>query len=166
MSELLHTLGIDWKLLLAQAANFLVLVVILRLTVYKPLVKMLSERRKRIEQGMADAKAAHDRLENVEQIEKEKIAEAEREGLAILGRIEQTGKEREIEAIKALKKKEEDIITNAERVASARKLEKQEELYREAVGLVKQAMIKTVETRPEAIDEALIAKAIEQLKKS
>ena len=39
MSQLFSQLGIDWHLLLSQAVNFLILLVILRLVAYKPILK-------------------------------------------------------------------------------------------------------------------------------
>ena len=45
MLELAEKLGLDWKLLLSQAVNFLVLLALLRQFAYKPLLKILKERR-------------------------------------------------------------------------------------------------------------------------
>ena len=51
MSELLSQLGIDPKLLLSQGVNFGLVIIILTFLVYKPLVKILNERKQKIEFG-------------------------------------------------------------------------------------------------------------------
>ncbi len=66
-------LGIDWKLLLSQAVNFLLLLVILRIFVYKPILDILKKRREKIEEGIAKAKEADIRLKEVDDINKKKI---------------------------------------------------------------------------------------------
>lgn len=166
MSELFSTLGIDWKLLLAQAANFLVILVVLRLTVYKPLVNLLHERKKKIEQGLKDAEAAGERLDGIEKLERERLAEAEKEAIKILAKSEESGKEKELEIVKAAKAKEGDILEAAEKAARANQEEAKEAVFQEAAALVKSAIVKTVSAKPEQVDESLIGEAIGELRKT
>ncbi|MBI1934655.1 F0F1 ATP synthase subunit B [Candidatus Peregrinibacteria bacterium] len=71
--ELLAKLGVDWRLLIAQIVNFTILLSVLTLFVYRPLLRVIDERRERIRKSMEDADAiAH---------EKEKIAQARQEAL-------------------------------------------------------------------------------------
>ena len=49
MSELFSKLGIDWKLLIAQIINFLVLLFVLYKFAYRPILSMLEKRTKKIE---------------------------------------------------------------------------------------------------------------------
>jgi F-type H+-transporting ATPase subunit b len=51
----LDQLGITWPLLLSQLVNFIILIVILRLLLYKPILNMLAQRRERIAASMRDA---------------------------------------------------------------------------------------------------------------
>lgn len=53
--ELISKLGIDWRLLIAQIVNFLVLFFVLTKFAFKPLIKMLDERSRRIEQSLEEA---------------------------------------------------------------------------------------------------------------
>ena len=66
MAELAEQLGLDWKLLLSQAVNFLLLLFLLRKFAYLPLLKILKERRARIEEGLAKATEADKRLLEVD----------------------------------------------------------------------------------------------------
>src|SRR3989344_237183 len=48
MSELLHSLGIEWPILIAQLVNFAILLFILERFVYRPIIKLLDKRREDI----------------------------------------------------------------------------------------------------------------------
>ncbi len=52
---ILNQLGITGSLLLSQIVNFVLLMVILRLVLYGPVMKMLDQRKERIAQSMKDA---------------------------------------------------------------------------------------------------------------
>ena len=68
----MEALGINLGYFLVQLVNFAIIFVVLRAWAYKPLVKMLGERRERIAQGLEDARVAAEARANAEQ-EAEKI---------------------------------------------------------------------------------------------
>ncbi|MBI4994616.1 F0F1 ATP synthase subunit B [Candidatus Peregrinibacteria bacterium] len=76
--ELITKLGIDWKLLIAQIINFLILLFILYKFAYRPILEMLQKRSKTIEKGMHDAKASEERLKEIEQTRRSILDEAAR----------------------------------------------------------------------------------------
>ncbi|PIT92009.1 MAG: hypothetical protein COU08_04100 [Candidatus Harrisonbacteria bacterium CG10_big_fil_rev_8_21_14_0_10_42_17] len=166
MKELLQALGIDWKLLLAQAVNFLIVLIILRLTIYKPVLNMLKNRRIKIEKGLQDAEEAGKRLEGVAALEKERLAKAEKQAITIVERSEGEAKAKGIAMTEAARKKEIEIIEGAERAAAARQEESREAIYEEAAMLIKSAIAKTANTKPEHIDDQLIKEAVQELKKA
>jgi F-type H+-transporting ATPase subunit b len=53
--DALRPLGIDPALLIAYVVNFVILLVLLRLFLYKPVLKMLSERRQKIQESLEQA---------------------------------------------------------------------------------------------------------------
>ena len=57
------SLGVNLPLLVAFVINFIVLFVLLRLFLYKPVLKMLDERAKRTAEAMEQAEATKDQLE-------------------------------------------------------------------------------------------------------
>ncbi len=162
MSQLLSQLGIDWHLLLSQAVNFLLLLVILRLVVYKPLLKLLHDRRARIEEGLTKAKMADERLHEVDIIGKGKIKEAETAAIHILQKTEQDAKILEANLLAEARRKEEEQMKNAEAARRAQEEEARRAMEKEAAGLVRRAIARTVELKPEQIDEALIARAVKE----
>ncbi|MBI5946668.1 MAG: F0F1 ATP synthase subunit B [Chloroflexi bacterium] len=58
MGQAVEALGLNLPQLIAQIANFVVLLVILRLTLYKPILKMLDERKAKISEGLGAAETA------------------------------------------------------------------------------------------------------------
>jgi F-type H+-transporting ATPase subunit b len=72
-----EALGIEWPLLLAQIINFLMLIVLLRAFLYKPLLNMLSARKERIAQSMKDAERVRAAAREAE-AEKAKVLEVAR----------------------------------------------------------------------------------------
>ena len=56
MESFVSTFHIDWKIIIAQAINFAVVVFVLYRFAIKPLKKNLDERKNTIEQGLSDAK--------------------------------------------------------------------------------------------------------------
>jgi len=62
----LKSLGINLPSLLAQIINFTILLVVLYLLAYKPLLKILDERRRRIQEGLESAEQAKERLARAE----------------------------------------------------------------------------------------------------
>src|SRR3989344_5401181 len=83
MSDLFAAFGVNWKLLLIQAVNFGLLLAALSYFLYKPILKIIDERRHKIAEGVRTAEAAAERLE-----------EAEKEGGTMGGDAAEGGKEK------------------------------------------------------------------------
>lgn len=166
MQELFQKLGINWKLILAQAANFLIILTVLRFTVYKPLIRILNERKRKIQEGFNNAEEAKRKLDTADSAYREKIAEAEKESLILSARMEKEAEEKEEEILREAKLKQAEILAAAEKAAQVKKKEIEENFYKEAAGLVKSAVAKTVELNPSLIEDSLISEAIKAAKKT
>lgn len=70
----MEALGIDWKLLIAQVVNFLILLILLTKFLYKPIVKMLDNRAGKIEAGLKAAEKSQQDLKKAD-VDAEKIRE-------------------------------------------------------------------------------------------
>lgn len=166
MAQLFEQLGIDWHLLLSQAVNFFLLLVVLRLVVYKPLLKILHDRRQRIEEGLTKADEAERRLKEVDQLSAHKIKAAETEAIGILKKTETDAKTLEAKLLAEAKRKEEAALASMQDVLKEKEAEARRALDKEAAAMVRRVIAKTVELSPEKIDDALIAKAVEEAKRS
>lgn len=166
MSELFSQLGVNWKLLAAQAINFLIVLIILRLTVYKPLLGLLESRRSKIQKGIEDSELAKKELEDSEKVKAEKIAEAEKESLNILGAMQIKTKALEEKLMDESRRKGEELIKVTQARGEEEITKEKTKFYNEALDFVKLAVAKTVELSPDAIDEKLINQAILSLSKN
>jgi len=155
--------GIDWKLFLSQLVNFVIILIVLRFFVYNPVLKMLKERNKKIKEGLDKAEEANVRLKEVDAIGKAKIKEAEITSVNMIKETENKAKALGHE----LQKKLEDSQLKMQKELQDNYKKQQEQandlVMKNAVELVKKTIIKTVELKPEAIDEALIKKAAEEI---
>lgn len=112
--EVLAKLGVDWKLLLAQAVNFAVLFWVLRRYAYRPMLKFLEDRAARIDQGLKDAEAAQAKLQSVTEEEKKIMSAAREEARDILIQAEVSAKERDARMLQETKGKIDKMITDAD----------------------------------------------------
>lgn len=165
MSELLHNFGVDWKLLLAQAVNFGVLIFLLAKFAYRPILAMLKKRREDIEKGIRFTKDAEEQLSNADMMSERKIADARRNALVIVADAEQVAKVRKEEIAAEAARKSEEIVADARRLIGQEKAKMSEEVYGDAENLVRLGIARVLGKMPsEKRDEALIRDALMELK--
>lgn len=166
MQELVSQLGLDWKLLLSQGANFLIVVGVLTALVYRPLLKILKERREKIELGVKAGEMAEVKLAEIETERNTKLKEIEVQAISIVRASEDQAKKKAEEILGRAEEKSEGLIKNAQEIIDQKEKEALKVLDDKAVALVKEALVKTVLLKPEEIDEKLIGQAISDLKTS
>jgi F-type H+-transporting ATPase subunit b len=79
MKELLDTFGIEWPKFLAQLILFIIVYFVLKKFAFGPIIAMLEERRKRIEEGQLNAQKIKQQLAEAEQRHAEILAKAHAE---------------------------------------------------------------------------------------
>jgi F-type H+-transporting ATPase subunit b len=165
MQQLLGQLGINGGLLLSQAVNFALLLIVLRVFVYKPLLKLLHDRQEKIEGGLVKAEEADRRLHEVDELNKGKIKQTEAEAMGILKKTELDAKVLEAKLLAEAKRHEDEAVASAAVRLRSQEEESRRAMEKEAAVLVRAAIVKTVELAPETIDDALIAKAVGEAKR-
>jgi F-type H+-transporting ATPase subunit b len=80
MGQAIDALGINLPQLIAQIANFIILLVILRLTLYKPILRMLDERKQKIAEGLNAAEIARAEAAQAQANIQEQLNTARHEG--------------------------------------------------------------------------------------
>lgn len=63
MESIISTFHIDWKIIIAQAVNFGIVLLVLYLFALKPVSKLMKERSERIAKGLDDAKKSDELLQ-------------------------------------------------------------------------------------------------------
>ncbi len=165
MSELIKHFGIDWKLLLAQAVNFFILLVILKKFAYGPVLKMLKKRKGEIERGLNLTKEAEERIRQIGEEREEVLKEARSGALSLVSEAERTAKIRKEEIAQEAVKKAENIIFEAKRMIEEEKSKMGEEVYKDAKELMRLGIAKVLGKMPsEERDEEFIKEALRELK--
>lgn len=114
MESLIETFHIDYKLLVAQAINFSIVISVLYFFALKPILKVMQERTEKIEKSLADADAIEENMRKTEERYEQTLNEAKKEAAAIMARA---GEEAEKKREKMLAKTKEEIgqIINEEK---------------------------------------------------
>lgn len=79
----MDALGVEWSLLIAQIVNFLILIVLLRMFLLKPIMNMLNQRKERIAQSMKDAERVNAAAREAEADKAKVLEQARREAQEI-----------------------------------------------------------------------------------
>jgi len=159
----LEQFGIDWKLFVSQLINFLLVLTVLTFFVYKPVVKIIKKRNAKIKEGLDKAEEATVRLKEVDEIGKNKIKEAEGQSVEIIKATESRAKILEKDLQEKIEKNNLKMQKELEESYKKQQEQMHDLVRANAVDLVKKTIIKTVELKPEAIDEALIKQAAKEL---
>ncbi len=83
--DAVDALGINLPQLIAQVVNFFILLVILRLVLYKPIIAMLDERKQKIAEGLNAAEIARAEASQAQANIQAQLEQARREGQEIVG---------------------------------------------------------------------------------
>lgn len=151
--EALANLGIDWKLLLAQAVNFLVLLFVLHRFAYKPMLEFLEKRSARIEQGLKDAEAAQTKLVEMESRERETLAKARGEARALLDAAEVSAKKRTAEHLAVTEEKAKQFLEDARTKIEEEKRKVLTEARREIAEVVTLSVEKILKEKVDVVKE-------------
>ncbi len=106
-------LGINWSTLITQVITFIVLLLLLRLVAYKPLMRMLDARSRRIKESMDQAQAIKEQSANTQEEIKKQLEQASREGQERLARAVKAGEEVKQKAQADARQEAETLIKRA-----------------------------------------------------
>ncbi len=106
-------LGINLPTLLTQVVTFIILLVILRFVAYKPIMRMLDERSKRVKESMEQAEDVKEQSARAEEELKKQLGEASREGQERIARAVKAGEEVKQKAQEEAKKEAETLLSRA-----------------------------------------------------
>ena len=106
-------LGISLPTLLTQVVTFIILLVVLRFVAYKPIMRMLDERSRRIKESVEQAEAIKAQSARSEEEVRKQLEKASREGQDRIARAVKAGEEVKQKAQEDAKKEAENLITRA-----------------------------------------------------
>jgi len=137
MDQILGIFGIEWKILLVNFFNFTVLLIVLTYLLYKPVIKLLDERRAKVEKTIKDAKEAEEKLSQIKETEKKVISEAQRKAQDTIDSAQAEAKKEHEEIVREAQAKALTTVAMAKRQAEEEKAnilkEAKEQIAKEAV---------------------------------
>ena len=110
----ISALGFNLPGLVAQLINFTILLVVLRLFLFRPIVNMLDERKRRIEEGLVKSEEAASMAEASEQQSQQVLAEARAEAQRLLAGAQETASQLRAELEEQARADAERIRTDAQ----------------------------------------------------
>ena len=131
---------------------------------YKPVLSVINKRSEKIKEGLEKAEEADVRLKEVDGISARKLKEAENQSVLMIKDTESRAKTLESDLRKKAEDRQKALMEQVENSYKLQQEEAKSQVYKEAADLVKSAIIKTVELDPKKIDEALINKAVFEIK--
>ncbi len=134
MGGLLTVFGVDWKLLLVQGVNFALLISVLTYFLYKPVLRIIDERREKIAESVRVANAAAKKLEDAKGTSDSMIGAAAKEAEGLVATARTRADEKGSEIMKAAQSRSDAMLAEAQARAEEAKrqaiLESEREIAR------------------------------------
>jgi F-type H+-transporting ATPase subunit b len=119
IQQIASTFGVDWPHLIAQIISFSIVCVLLYLFAYKPVLRMLAERRQLISQGLANSEKIKAELAKTEVQRQEVLAQANAQAKELIHETRAAAvRLREQETQKAIAAAEQIMVKAREAAAS------------------------------------------------
>lgn len=131
MSELFAAFGVDWKLLLIQAVNFGLLLSVLTYFLYKPVLRIIDERQRKIAEGVKTAEEAQRKLEDAKVEGEGIVGTAAREAEVLVASARARADERGTEIVKGAEARAAGVLKDASDRAEEAKRQALKESERE-----------------------------------
>ena len=164
-SDQFSMIGIDWKLLLIQTIAFLLLLVVLKKWVYKPILKMLDQRDADIQAGLNAAAEAKKSADESEARTEALLKKARRESQVIVAAAKAEASEMVASAEAKAKQQADRIIANGHQEVASELAAAKKALRGEMVDLVVEATRKvSAETIDVSKDTQLVEKHLKELR--
>jgi len=114
MSQLFAAFGIDWRLLIAQAVNFGIVLIALWYFLYKPTLALLERRRELVAKGVTDAAKAEEKLAGADAEALKRVAAADEDAEHIVSAAREAGNAEKVRLLKEAEERSAAVTKDAE----------------------------------------------------
>ncbi|MCF7845960.1 MAG: F0F1 ATP synthase subunit B [Candidatus Peribacteraceae bacterium] len=156
--EILSSLGIDPAVMLAQAVNFFALLAILTFLVYKPVLKLLDERKERIAKAEEHAQLVEDKLARAEELTQKELKKAQQKASEIITAAKESATAQGEEMIETAKAKVGKIVEEGRAVITKERDDAARQIQEEVGKIV---ILATEKLLKRSIDDKDQAKFVE-----
>lgn len=160
----MEKLGIELPQLLTQVVNFTIMVFILTKFLYKPILKTLEERKRKIEEGLKFTEKVKEEIEKTEKNRQEIIDKAKTEARQIIEETKNSAKRLESEIITKAHKEAEEILIKGRKELEQEKIEMEKAVSKHTVDIAAHMVEKLLNKMLSKEDhEALIEKKLREI---
>jgi F-type H+-transporting ATPase subunit b len=152
-------LSVDPAVVGFQALNFIVLLLVLNMILYKPLTKLLADREKKIQEGVENAEKAEASLREATSIREDMMKNAKVESQSMMEKARKEGEGLKNSMMTEAQDQAKKIIDNGHQVIAMEKAKTMEELKSKAASLIVMTAEKVIR---EKMDSSKDAKMIEE----
>ena len=145
MESIINTFHVDWKIIVAQAVNFGIVLAVLYFFALKPLNKLMAERAEKIAKGVNDAKTNAELLIATKSEYEVALAKARAEAQTIFQEGRKKAEAKRAEMMDAAKTEVKTLIENGKKTLEAEKIKMIDEARKEVSSLVIEATKKVLE---------------------
>ena len=156
----MENLGVNWKILLGQIINFVILLFLLKRFVYKPFLSLLEKRKVKIEEGMKKSEEANILMEKTRALSKEIRDKGQDEARKLIIQAEAKAKERAQELLAEAEKEKSMVLEQAQNRAKEILRREEESQKRE---MIDRAFLVAERFLKERMDQSQDKKIIEEL---
>ncbi|MFA5742929.1 MAG: F0F1 ATP synthase subunit B [Candidatus Paceibacterota bacterium] len=154
-------MGIDWKILLGEMINFLIVLFLLKKFALGPFLKILRERKQKIEEGLERSKVAEEKIKEIRTKREEIIAKAQQKAIEIFDQGKKKGDEKIRSSILLGEQERLNILQTAKK-ETQREIDKMKDAEKEreisvALSLAEKILGEKLDAKK---DEALINKLL------
>lgn len=151
--EILNSLGIDPAVMIAQAVNFFVLLGILTFLVYKPVLKLLDERKERIQKAEEHAQLVEDKLARTEELTQRELKKTQQKAQEIINASKESAAAQEAAMVENAKQKVGKIVEEGRAVIAKERDDAAKQIQSEVAHIVTLATEKLLGREVQATDQ-------------
>ena len=132
----MEKLGINWIYLIGQIINFGIILFLLKKYLYKPVLKILDERKKKVEEGVRYSEKMEKETGELKVKEEEFLSKARKESLKIIEEARKSAEKVEKELIEKAKREANEIVKQSKSFIEEERKKIIQEIENQAADLV------------------------------
>ncbi len=165
--DVLQSFGFDIRLLVASTINFVILLIILNKILYRPLLAVLDERRKKIAESLDNAQLIEKKLQETEEKQRDIVHQARESAQAMLDAAQTHAKVREEELIKQAELRSQEIMQKAHQSATEMVTKMEHEFKQTMAVMIMEATKSILEKHtPKELTEEYVKTTLKTMSKS
>lgn len=140
MGDLISQLGLDWRLILSQLFNFILLLIVLERFVYRPILKAVDARKEQIIENNKRERSLEKKLAEMSSIKENVLREAEEAGEKLRADILKQAEDTKEHVLMTAKEEAAKIVASEQR-AVRDEIKRVEESLQDQIGVAMSAAI-------------------------